>query len=259
MVEHDPQVMQAADRILDVGPGPGEKGGEIVFFGTPAQLAGAQRSLTADYLTGTQAGRTGDRRGQRDVGCDSQQIASLRVRGARQHNLKSIDVAIPLQRLVCITGVSGSGKSTLVQDVLYPALLKRFGKPTEAPGAHDAHRRRGAHRRVVMVDQAPIGRTTRSNPASYVGAFDAIRKLFAAEPLAKERGYTLGTFSFNSGNGRCPTCGGNGFEHVEMQFLSDVYLRCADCNGRRYRARDPRGQVESRRRARAAASPTCST
>ena len=160
----------------------------------------------------------------------------MRIRGARQHNLKGIDVAIPLQRLVCVTGVSGSGKSTLVQDVLYPALRKRFGKPTELPGAHERIEGADAIGGVVMVDQAPIGRTTRSNPASYVGAFDAIRKLFAHEPLAKERGYTIGTFSFNSGNGRCPTCGGNGFEHVEMQFLSDVYLRCADCNGRRYRA-----------------------
>ena len=162
--------------------------------------------------------------------------SSLLIHGARQHNLKSIDVAIPLNRLVCITGVSGSGKSTLVQDVLYPALRKRFGKPTEVPGAHERIEGADALGAVVMVDQAQIGRTTRSNPASYVGAFDAIRKLYAAEPLAKERGYTLGTFSFNSGTGRCPSCGGNGFEHVEMQFLSDVYLRCAECNGRRYRA-----------------------
>ncbi|HWS11229.1 MAG TPA: excinuclease ABC subunit A, partial [Rhodocyclaceae bacterium] len=139
-------------------------------------------------------------------------------------------------RLVCVTGVSGSGKSTLVQDVLYPALRKLEGRPTEAPGAHRAlagHEQIGA---VVMVDQSPIGKTTRSNPASYVGAFDAIRKLFAALPGAKSRGYTAGTFSFNAGDGRCPTCGGNGFEHVEMQFLSDVYLRCPDCDGRRYRA-----------------------
>jgi excinuclease ABC subunit A len=233
VVEHDPQVMQAADRILDVGPGPGEKGGQVVFFDRPAHLADAERSLTADYLTGR----------KKVNGHDAPTGAllaharnSLVIRGARQHNLKGIDVAIPLNRLVCITGVSGSGKSTLVQDVLYPALRKRFGKPTEAPGAHESIEGANALGAVVMVDQAPIGRTTRSNPASYVGAFDAIRKLYADEPLAKERGYTLGTFSFNSGSGRCPSCGGNGFEHVEMQFLSDVYLRCADCNGRRYRA-----------------------
>jgi excinuclease ABC subunit A len=239
VVEHDPQVMQAADRILDIGPGPGEKGGQIVFFDRPAQLPRAQRSLTADYLTGRKQvnGHAPTPTLPRGTG-EGREGAnhSLMIRGARQHNLKSIDVAIPLNRLVCITGVSGSGKSTLVQDVLYPALRKRFGKPTETPGAHESIEGAGVLGAVVMVDQAPIGRTTRSNPASYVGAFDAIRKLYAAEPLAKERGYTLGTFSFNSGNGRCPSCSGNGFEHVEMQFLSDVYLRCADCNGRRYRA-----------------------
>jgi excinuclease ABC subunit A len=232
VVEHDPQVMQAADRILDIGPGPGEKGGQIVFFDRPAQLPRAQRSLTADYLTGRKQVNGHDEANR----YASSPASTLHIRGARQHNLKGIDVAIPLNRLVCITGVSGSGKSTLVQDVLYPALRKRFGKPTETPGAHESIEGAGVLGAVVMVDQAPIGRTTRSNPASYVGAFDAIRKLYAAEPLAKERGYTLGTFSFNSGNGRCPSCGGNGFEHVEMQFLSDVYLRCADCNGRRYRA-----------------------
>jgi excinuclease ABC subunit A len=231
VVEHDPQVMQAADRILDVGPGPGEKGGQIVFFDRPARLPSAQRSLTADYLMGRKKVNGHDTAGEWRA-ADSE----LHVRGARQHNLKGIDVAIPLNRLVCITGVSGSGKSTLVQDVLYPALLKRFGKPTEVPGAHDRIEGTAALGAVVMVDQAQIGRTTRSNPASYVGAFDAIRKLYAAEPLAKEHGYTLGTFSFNCGNGRCPSCGGNGFEHVEMQFLSDVYLRCGECNGRRYRA-----------------------
>ena len=141
----------------------------------------------------------------------------------------------PLGRLVCVTGVSGSGKSTLVQNVLYAALRKAKGRPTEAPGAHRALKGAGRVSDVVLVDQSPIGKTTRSNPASYVGAFDAIRVLFSKEKAAKERGYTPGTFSFNSGNGRCPTCSGCGFEHVEMQFLSDVYLRCPDCDGRRYR------------------------
>jgi excinuclease ABC subunit A len=232
VVEHDPQVMQAADRLIDVGPGPGEKGGEIVFFGTPAELKLAKGSLTADYLLGRK--QVSDASSQ--IAAPPASSATLMIRGARQHNLKGIDVAIPLRRLVCVTGVSGSGKSTLIQDVLYPALLKHFGKPTEAPGEHDGIEGAEHIGAVVMVDQTPIGRTTRSNPASYVGAFDAIRKLFASEPLARGRGYTIGTFSFNSGNGRCPSCGGNGFEHVEMQFLSDVYLRCADCNGRRYRS-----------------------
>jgi excinuclease ABC subunit A len=229
VVEHDPQIMFAADRLLDMGPGPGERGGEVVSFGTPAELR-AGHSLTAEYLSGRKRADAGvtprppDARGPR-----------LRLLGATEHNLKNIDVAIPLSRLVCITGVSGSGKSTLVQDVLHAALLKAKGRPTETPGAHRALEGAELIDDVVMVDQSPIGRTTRSNPASYVGAFDAIRGLFAAEPAAKERGYTAGTFSFNAGNGRCPTCSGSGFEHVEMQFLSDVYLRCPDCNGRRFR------------------------
>jgi excinuclease ABC subunit A len=230
VVEHDPQIMFAADRILDMGPGPGERGGEVVSFGTPEELR-ASRSLTAEYLSG---------RKRADGGTAPKQVRSggprIALLGASEHNLKSIDVAIPLSHLVCITGVSGSGKSTLVQDVLYAALLKAKGRPTETPGAHRALAGAELIGDVVMVDQSPIGRTTRSNPASYVGAFDAIRKLFAREPMAIERSYTAGTFSFNSGNGRCPTCGGNGFEHVEMQFLSDVYLRCPDCNGRRFRA-----------------------
>jgi excinuclease ABC subunit A len=231
VVEHDPQIMLQADRILDMGPGPGERGGQIVFSGAPSELVRAH-TLTADYLAGRK--RVGD------VSVDGAapswtSAGSIEILGAADHNLKNIDVAIPLQRLVCITGVSGSGKSTLVQDVLYAALRKHKGKPTEAAGAHRAVLGHQQIADVVMVDQTPIGRTTRSNPASYVGAFDAIRQLFAKEPLAKERGYKPGTFSFNSGNGRCPTCGGNGFEHVEMQFLSDVYLRCPDCDGKRYR------------------------
>jgi excinuclease ABC subunit A len=226
VVEHDPQIMFAADRILDMGPGPGERGGEIVFFGDPAKLR-AEDTLTGQYLSGRK--RTEPPRTPRPP------ERFLRLEGAGEHNLKDLDVDFPLERLVCVTGVSGSGKSTLVQDVLYAALRKSKGKPTEAPGKHRALRGAEAIGEVVMVDQSPIGKTTRSNPASYVGAFDAIRDLYAKAPLAKERRYTPGTFSFNSGNGRCPACGGNGFEHVEMQFLSDVYLRCPDCNGRRYR------------------------
>ena len=228
VVEHDPQVMVAADRIIDIGPGPGERGGRIVFDGTPAQLR-ASPTLTGDYLGGR----------QRVEAPRPMPVAAntprLLLEGATAHNLRNVSVELPLGRLVCVTGVSGSGKSTLVQDVLYPALLKHQGKPSEAPGAFE--RLLGAEQiaDVVMVDQTPIGKTARSNPASYVGAFDAIRKLFAQAPVAKERGYTPGTFSFNSGDGRCPTCGGTGFEHVEMQFLSDVYLRCPDCDGRRFR------------------------
>ena len=234
VVEHDPKIMQAADRVLDIGPGPGEHGGEIVFFGPASELAKAKGSLTADYLL---------RRKRVEIPAPralaarkAKAAGTLQLKGASEHNLRNIDVDIPLQCLVCVTGVSGSGKSTLVHDILYPALLRAKGKPTENPGSHRALKGDDLIDGVIMVDQNRIGRTTRSNPASYVGAFDAIRDLFAKLPLARARKYTAGTFSFNAGNGRCPSCGGNGFEHVEMQFLSDVYLRCPDCDGRRYRA-----------------------
>jgi excinuclease ABC subunit A len=228
VVEHDPQVMRAADRILDIGPGPGERGGEVVFFGTPADLLRRTDSLTARYLAGRQ-------RVDETPRAARALTEWLTVRGAREHNLKGIDVAIPLGTLTCITGVSGSGKSTLVQDVLYPALRKHFGKPVESVGAHVALGGIESIADVVLVDQTAIGKSARSNPASYVGAFDAIRSLFARTHTARERGYNAGTFSFNTGNGRCPACGGTGFEHVEMQFLSDVYLRCPDCDGKRFR------------------------
>jgi excinuclease ABC subunit A len=231
VVEHDPKVIQAADRILDIGPGPGEHGGEIVFFGPITDLAKARNSLTADYLFGRKRVQIPERSLS-----NARPSGAIQLKGAAEHNLQSVDVEIPLHRLVCVTGVSGSGKSTLVHDILYPALLRAKGKPTENPGLHRALEGADLIDDVIMVDQNRIGRTTRSNPASYVGAFDAIRALFAQATQARERKYTAGTFSFNAGNGRCPTCGGNGFEHVEMQFLSDVYLRCPDCDGRRYRA-----------------------
>ncbi len=228
VVEHDPAVMLAADRVLDFGPGPGAAGGRIVFDGTPDALK------QADTLTGAYLG------GRKRIGLPHARPVQastprLILEGARQHNLQNLTVEFPLQRLVTVTGVSGSGKSTLIQDVLAPALMRHFGHATEAPGAHE--RLLGADHLsgVVFVDQSPIGKTARSNPVSYVGAWDAIRKLFADAPLARQRGYTAAKFSFNSGDGRCPTCGGSGFEHVEMQFLSDVYLRCPDCDGQRYR------------------------
>ncbi len=232
VVEHDPQVMMAADRILDLGPGPGERGGRVVFFGRPRDLLDAEGSLTGAYLSGRKrvlpaAGRAGLPSGDPAL--------ALEVVGAAEHNLKDIGVKIPLNRLVCVTGVSGSGKSTLVEDVLYNALRKLKGRPANPPGRHVRIRGGSLIADAVMVDQSPIGRSARSNPASYVGALDAVRKSFALEPLARERSYTAGTFSFNSGHGRCPACGGSGFEHVEMQFLSDVYLRCPDCDGRRFR------------------------
>ena len=228
VVEHDPAVMLAADRMIDMGPGPGEKGGQIVFDGSTEALKSAD-TLTGAYLGGRKQVGMGFKR---MVGDNTPRLV---LEGATQHNLKNVSIEIPLQRLVCITGVSGSGKSTLVQDVLAPALLRHFGKSTETPGAHS--RLLGAEllSEVVFVDQSPIGKTARSNPASFVGAWDSIRELFAQAPLSRERSYTASKFSFNSGDGRCPTCGGSGFEHIEMQFLSDVYLRCPDCDGKRYR------------------------
>ncbi len=233
VVEHDPQVILAADRILDIGPGPGRNGGNIEFFGRPQALLEKTDNLTARYLSGQEAISA-----SASISATGEPVAPpacLVIEGAREHNLKNIDVRIPLGQLVCLTGVSGSGKSTLMRQVLYPGILRHLGEQTEAPGDHDRITGLEAIDRVVLVDQSPIGKTTRSTPATYVGAFDALRKLFVATPLAKERGYTPGTFSFNSGKGRCPTCQGNGFEHVEMQFLSDVYLRCPDCDGRRFR------------------------
>ncbi|MFN4031517.1 MAG: excinuclease ABC subunit UvrA [Acidovorax temperans] len=228
VVEHDPAVMLAADRMIDMGPGPGRKGGSIVFDGTTADLRQAD-TLTGNYLGGRKQVGFGFKRMVTDS------TPRLILEGAREHNLKDVSVEFPLQRLVTVTGVSGSGKSSLIQDVLAPALMRHFGKATEAPGAHD--RLLGADHLadVVFVDQSPIGKTARSNPVSYVGAWDSIRELFATAPLSRQRSYTAAKFSFNSGDGRCPTCGGSGFEHVEMQFLSDVYLRCPDCDGKRYR------------------------
>ncbi|MEJ2131459.1 MAG: excinuclease ABC subunit A, partial [Gammaproteobacteria bacterium] len=231
VVEHDSQVMRAADTLLDLGPGPGARGGEVVYFGPPSGIAKARRSLTGRYLSGELAVNPA-RKKPNPIDGDT---PYLEILGASEHNLRDVDARIPLNRLVCITGVSGSGKSTLIQDVAFNALAKLKGHPGEGAGAHRAIRGHGQIDDVVLVDQSPIGKTTRSNPASYVGALTAIRKAFAKEPLARERRYTPGTFSFNSGNGRCPACGGNGFEHVEMQFLSDVYLRCPDCDGRRFR------------------------
>jgi excinuclease ABC subunit A len=242
VVEHDPQIMLAADRLLDMGPGAGERGGEIVAFDSPAKIRANPKSLTGQYLSG--AKQVAPRAAAPPPAAKNEppkarmvpSQKAIKLRGVTQHNLKNVDVEFPLRRLVCITGVSGSGKSTLIEDVLYKAMRKALGQPSEMPGAFERLEGADLVDDVVMVDQSSIGRTTRSNPASYVGAFDVVRELFANEATAKQRGYTSGTFSFNSGTGRCPTCSGNGFEHVEMQFLSDVYLRCPDCDGTRYRA-----------------------
>src|SRR5690606_28914835 len=234
VVEHDPQIMFEADRLIDMGPGAGEHGGRILFNGPPAGVMKQPESLTGAYLSGR---RSIDDANAWPLAQEGAQRATgtLRLEGASLHNVQDLSVDVPLGKLVCVTGVSGSGKSTLVTELLYPALQRTFGKPVESPGQW---RSLSGHEHllgVTLVDQSPIGRTTRSNPASFVGAFDPIRNLFAKLPEAKGRGYTPGTFSFNSGTGRCADCGGNGFEHVEMQLLADVYLRCPTCNGRRYR------------------------
>ncbi|WP_242464591.1 excinuclease ABC subunit UvrA [Halorhodospira abdelmalekii] len=234
LVEHDAQVMLAADRLIDMGLGPGERGGTVLFNGPPQALSQARSqgdgaSVTAAYLGG-------ERRVARPVPAQPPGERALRLSGAHAHNLQAVDVEIPLNRLVCLTGVSGSGKSTLAVTVLYRALLRHFGRATEPPGVHAALEGIAQLRDVVLVDQAPIGKSARSCPVSYSGALEPIRKRFAATPLARERGYGPGTFSFNAGTGRCPTCQGSGFEHVEMQFLADVYLPCPDCDGRRFRA-----------------------
>ena len=229
VVEHDPQVMLAADELLEIGPGAGERGGELVARGTPSEIAANRRSITGPWLSGEK----NIARRARKV---EESTPRLTLFGAREHNLRALMVAFPLQRLVCLTGVSGSGKSTLIGDVLYPALARHFGQTVDAPGGtFEKIDGLASLSGVVMVDQSPIGKSSRSNPVSVVGAWDAIRRLFAALPEAKQRGYGPGTFSFNAGHGRCPACSGSGFEHVEMQFLSDVWLRCPDCEGKRYR------------------------
>ncbi len=229
VVEHDPEVIRAADYIIDMGPGPGQQGGQVVFAGPKSTLLSHPTSLTAKYL-----------RGEKKAYLTSQAPFALpesflHIEGATVHNLKNLSLRIPLHRLVVVSGVSGSGKSTLLEEVLYPNLQRLLEKRQTA--LRNVKRIAGSETidRVVLIDQKPIGKSSRSNPASYIGAYDGIRKLFASLPLAKERGFTAGTFSFNSGNGRCPTCEGKGFERVEMQFLSDVYLRCPDCDGKRFR------------------------
>ncbi len=228
VVEHDPQVMLQADRIIDMGPGAGEKGGSIVFSGTPEELA-SSGTLTADYLSGKHRISFPRRTDVSDKDC------VIRISGVSANNLRDIAASFPLHALTCLTGVSGSGKSTLIQNVLVPALQKALGVPSEAPGPYRTLEGAELIDAVDFVDQSPIGKTSRSNPVSYVGAFDPIRKLLASTDTAKMQGWTPGTFSFNSGDGRCPACMGSGYEHVEMQFLSDVYLQCPDCGGKRYR------------------------
>ncbi len=227
VVEHDPEIMAGADHIVDLGPGAGERGGELLYSGTLKGLMKLPGSPTGGYLSGAfRIPVPARRRGPRAV---------LTIRGASENNLKGIDAAIPLGVLTAITGVSGSGKSTLGVDILYRALKRGLGGQEERPGKHGSIEGAGQVKDVILVDQRPVGKTPRATPLTYLKAYDPIRAIFAAEPAAKEMGFTASTFSFNTAGGRCETCEGEGFEKVEMQFLSDVYLPCPQCDGRRFK------------------------
>jgi excinuclease ABC subunit A len=226
VVEHDEGTMRAADHIVDLGPGAGEHGGHVVAEGTPAQVATEAGSLTGRYLAGEQQiALPAERRSAR---------GELVVRGARQHNLKAIDVEIPLGVFCCVTGVSGSGKSTIVNETLYRAVANRLHQAKLRPGSHDRIDGLDQVDKIINIDQSPIGRTPRSNPATYTGVFDHIRKLFSSTQEARARGYKPGRFSFNVRGGRCEVCRGDGQIKIEMHFLPDVYVPCEQCHGRRY-------------------------
>ncbi|HUF90332.1 MAG TPA: excinuclease ABC subunit UvrA [Gemmatimonadota bacterium] len=232
VVEHDLEVVRSADRVVELGPGSGAEGGRVVFAGTPAELAEAG-TRTGAWLAGEAA--LPERRRHAPTG------PWLTVQGARAHNLADVDVEIPLRAMTAVTGVSGSGKSTLVHDVLYRGLASRLGEASprghlgEEVGEHDEIRGAEWLSGVVLVDQSPIGKTPRSNPVTYVQAFDPIRKLFATSPGARRRGFGPGHFSFNTRDGRCPACGGDGHQRIEMHFLPDVFVTCEACRGRRFR------------------------
>ena len=255
VVEHEEQIIRAADNLIDIGPGRGEHGGELVWngaldefvngAGAPSRgtIGGNRReggpapSLTRDYLTNRKSIPVPTSR--------RKWMSSIRIIGARQHNLKNIDVDLPVGVFTCVTGVSGSGKSTLIHDVLFRNLLiaKRQSSDQQPSSSYGAAEQPGAcksvigaHRirDVIMVDQAPLSRTPRSTPLLYLKLYDRVRELFAAQPEAMSQGLTAASFSFNSGSGRCERCSGTGHEKIEMQFLSDLYVRCAECEGRRF-------------------------
>jgi excinuclease ABC subunit A len=227
VVEHDDATVRAADWVIDLGPGAGEHGGEVIFSGTVEEMLACPESVTGAYLSGRERIPIPSERREGNGG-------GLVVQGAREHNLKGIDVHIPLGKFVCITGVSGSGKSTLLIEVLYRRLAQMLHNSREPAGAHDVVEGAEQIDKIINIDQSPIGRTPRSNPATYTNLFTPIRELFAALPESKIRGYKPGRFSFNVKGGRCEACQGHGTLRIEMQFLPDIYVPCDVCHGRRY-------------------------
>jgi excinuclease ABC subunit A len=227
VVEHDEDTIRAADHLVDIGPGAGVHGGRIVAEGSLQDLLQAEESLTGAYLSGRRSIPTPAQR--RDAGS-----RRLTLESCNRNNLRDITVEIPLGRLVCVTGVSGSGKSTLVNELLHPALEHRLGMKVPFPAGLGELKGIKSVDKVIVIDQSPIGRTPRSNPATYTGAFDPIRQVFAATVEAKARGYQVGQFSFNVKGGRCESCGGQGVNVIEMNFLPDVYVQCDVCKGARY-------------------------
>ena len=227
VVEHDEETMLSADYIVDIGPGPGEHGGEVVFAGTPEEIMTDEKSITGKYLSGREYIAVPAKR--RETGENW-----LQIRGARANNLKNVNVDIPLGVFTCVTGVSGSGKSSLVNEVLKKTLLRDLNRARTRPGEHDEILGIDKLDKIIDIDQSPIGRTPRSNPATYTGLFDLIRDVFAKTPDAKMRGYTNGRFSFNVKGGRCEACRGDGILKIEMHFLPDIYVPCEVCGGKRY-------------------------
>jgi len=226
VVEHDKDMMLAADYVVDLGPHAGRHGGEVVFAGTPVQMLKAD-TLTSAYLNGTKKIEIPNKIREGNG-------LYLKLKGARGNNLKGVDVTFPLGKMICVTGVSGSGKSTLINETLQPILSQKFYRSLQDPLEYESIEGLEHIDKVVEVDQSPIGRTPRSNPATYTGVFSDIRNVFVSLPEAKIRGYKPGRFSFNTAGGRCETCGGNGYKTIEMNFLPDVYVPCETCDGKRY-------------------------